>query len=153
MAAKKRTRKGATVLEMSIILGTFLILTFGILEFSIAVFRYHVVSQASRYAARRAIVHGELATALGSWGTTTIEAKANAVGIPIIDDATTGIQDKLFGCDLAETDIKVEWLDGSNGFEKSVRVTVTSPYQPVLFTLFPQASIDLTASSTMQIAH
>ena len=153
MAAKKRTRKGATVLEMSIILGTFLILTFGIIEFSIAVFRYHVVSQASRYAARQAIVHGELATALGSWGTATIDAKANAAGIPIIDDAQNGIKDKLIGCDLAETNVKVEWLDGSNGFEKSVRVTVTSPYQPVLFSLFPQASIDLTASSTMQIAH
>ena len=116
-------------------------------------FRYHIVSQASRYAARRAIVHGELATALGPWGTTTIDVKANAAGIPIVDDAQTGIKDKLIGCDLAETDVKVEWLDGSNGFEKSVRVTVTSPYQPVLFGLFPNASIDLTASSTMQVAH
>jgi hypothetical protein len=150
---KKNRRKGAMVLELAIVLFTFLVLTMGTLEFGVAVFRYHIISNASRYAARRAIVHGELASGLGTWGTSAIDVFADATSEPIIDGAQDGISDMLTSCDLSETRVQVEWIDGSNGFEDAVRVTISTPYQPVLLGLFPHAAITLRASSTMPIAH
>jgi hypothetical protein len=150
---RRKHRRGAAVLEMSIILMTFLVLTMGMLDMGIGVFRYHIVAQAARFGARRAIVHGDRATQLGSWGTATIDVAANANGIPIVDGVDDGIAPMLVGCDLPQTRIRVEWLEGGNSFEQPVRVTLTSPYTPIFSFIFPIATIDLTASSTMGIAH
>lgn len=150
---RRKHRRGAAVVEMSIILMTFLVLTMGMLDMGIGVFRYHIVAQAARFGARRAIVHGDRATQLGSWGTATIDVAANANGIPIVDGVDDGIAPMLVGCDLSQTRIRVEWLEGGNSFEQPVRVTLTSPYTPIFSFIFPIATIDLTASSTMGIAH
>jgi hypothetical protein len=150
---RTKQRRGAAVLEMSIILTTFLVLTMGMLDMGIGVFRYHVVAQASRFGARRAIVHGDRATPLGTWGTATIDVAANANGIPIVDGVDDGIAPMLVGCDLSQTRIRVEWLEGGNSFEQRVRVTVISPYTPLFSFIFPITTINLTASSTMVIAH
>lgn len=150
---RRKHRRGAAVLEMSIILMTFLVLTMGMLDMGIGVFRYHIVAQAARFGARRAIVHGDRATQLGSWGTATIDVAANANGIPIVDGVDDGIAPMLVGCDLSQTRILVEWLEGGNSFEQPVRVTLTSPYTPLFSFIFPITTIELTASSTMGIAH
>lgn len=150
----RQRRRGATVLEMSIILGVFLVLTFGMLDLGVAVFRYHILSQAARHAARRAIVHGDMANRLGTWGPTTIDVVATAAGIPIVDGANgDGVQPMLIGCDLSRTRIRAEWLGGSNEVDMPVRVTVTSPYQPIMLFIFPNAEITLSAVSEMDIAH
>ncbi len=150
---RRKHRRGAAVVEMSIILLTFLVLTMGMLDMGIGVFRYHIVAQAARFGARRAIVHGDRATQLGSWGTAMIDVAASANGIPIVDGVDDGIAPMLVGCDLAQTRIRVEWLEGGNSFEQPVRVTLTSPYTPIFSFIFPIATIDLTATSTMGIAH
>ena len=82
---QRRNRRGGAVLELSFSLMLFLTLTMGILDLGVGVFRYHIVSQAARQGARRAAVHGELATAIGVWGPNTIDVAANANGIPIVD--------------------------------------------------------------------
>ena len=115
--------------------------------------RYHIVAQAARFGARRAIVHGDRATQLGSWGTATIDVVATANGIPIVDGVDDGITPMLVGCDLSKTRIRVEWLEGGNSFGQPVRVTLTSPYTPLFSFIFPITTIELTASSTMGIAH
>ena len=147
------------MLEMAIVLFWFLVLTMCMLDFGVGVFRYHILSQAARHGARRAIVHGELALPLGVWGPNTIDVPATANGIPIVgngivddEDDHDGLQRKLRGCDLEQTRVKVEWLSGSNAVGEPVRVTVTSPYQPVLFLNILQP-IQLSASSRMTIAH
>jgi hypothetical protein len=150
---RKKQRQGAAVLEMSIILMTFLVLTMGMLDMGIGVFRYHLVGQAARSGARRAIVHGDKAAPLGIWGTATIDVSASANGIPIVDGADDGIAPMMVGCDLPQSRIRVEWIEGGNSFEQLVRVTVTSPYTPIFSWIFPNGTIDLTASSTMGIAH
>jgi hypothetical protein len=151
--ARRTKRKGATVLEISISLFLFLVLTLGMLDFGIGVFRYHILSNAARHAARRASVHGDMAPAgFGSWGPGTISNPATANGIPIID-GPDGVQPLLVGCDLNATQITVEWPDGDNEVESLVRVTVTSPYTPLFGFIFPNGTVNLTAVSTMQISH
>ncbi len=139
---------------MSIILMVFLVLTFGTLDLGIAVFRYHIVSQAARHGARRAIVHGEMADRLGVWGPVTMDVAASANGIPIVDGANNdGVQPMLVGCDLPHSRIRIEWLGGSSAPDESVRVTVTAPYRPFLLFIFPDVEVTLSATSTMIIAH
>ena len=150
---RKKHRRGAAVLEMSIILFMFLVTTMGMLDMGVGVFRYHLLSQAARFGARRAIVHGEMADRLGSWGTGPIDVAASTSGVPIVDGAEDGIQPMLVGCDLSQSRIRVEWLDGGNEFEDRVKVTVTSPYTPIFLFIFANTTINLTASSTMLIAH
>lgn len=150
MKSARVNRRGATVLELAIVLSAFVVLTFGMLDLGIGVFRYHVLSNAARQAARRAIVHGAYATALGPWGPATIDVTADASGTPIIDGDGDGIQEMLVGCDLANTTVELEWIDASNAERKRVRATVTSPYRPFMFFLVP---VTLSASSTMPIAH
>jgi hypothetical protein len=70
-----------------------------------------------------------------------------------VDGAGDGISDLLVGCDLSRTEITMEWLGGGNGFEDLVRVTVTTPYQPVLLFMFGADELTLRGSSTMPIAH
>jgi hypothetical protein len=139
------------MVESAIIMMAFLLLIFGMIDLGRGVFRHNQLAQAARQGARQAMVHGQLAPAKwngGPWGPSTINVKADANGVPIVD----AIQPMLVSCELDKTSIKVEWLDGSNKLEKSVRVTVTSPFQPVLISFFGGA-FDLHAASTMPIAH
>lgn len=156
---RQRDRRGATVLEMALWLGLFLLITLGMLDLGLGVFRYHIVSQAARLGARRAIVHGELATALGVWGPTAINTTGDDQSTPIMIDSpedpplAVGLGDLLVTCDRENTTVDVEWPSGSNAFGEPVRVTVTTPHTPVFAWIFPGGTINLTASSTMAIAH
>jgi len=140
------------VLEMALVLGVFVVLTFGMFDLGIGVFRYHILANAARQAARRAIVHGERASALGSWGPTAISVNADETGTPIVDGADDAdkLPPRLVGCDLANTTIQIDWLDGNNAIDSRVRATITSPYRPFMLFLIP---VTLRASSTMQITH
>ena len=150
---KSRARRGATVLEMAIILMIFLVLTLGMLDLGVGIFRYHVIANSARHAARRAIVHGELASALGPWGPGTIDVAASANGVPIVGATGEGVQPLLVGCDLSQTRVRAEWIDGGNAVGQHVRVTISSPYRPVMLFIFPGTTKTLSASSTMEIAH
>ena len=150
---RRSARKGAAVLEMSLMLGLFLTVTMGMMDLGIGVLRYHLISQGARHTARRAIVHGELATALGTWGPSTIDVPLTANGIPAVDGAADGVKDMLLGCDPDKTRVRIEWPSGGNELNDPVRVTVTTPYQPFLTFIFPSTEVTLTAVSTMEIAH
>jgi hypothetical protein len=154
MRNPKLERRGAAVTEMSIILIVFLTLTLGMLDLGVGLFRSHMLDNAARHGARRAIVHGEYANALGSWGPGTINVPASANGVPIVDgpDGMQGLLNAA-GCDLPASRVIVEWLDNTNAVDSRVRVTVTSAYTPIFAFIFPNGTINLSASSTMTIAH
>jgi len=148
-----RRRRGAAVLETAIILVLFLTVVLGMVDLGIGVFRYHILAQAARQGVRRAIVHGELASVLGVWGPATIDVTADTDGVPIVDGSRDGLRPMLIGCDLSATHIRVEWLNGTNAVDEPVRVTVSSTYRPILLFIFPNVTLPLSASSTMDIAH
>jgi hypothetical protein len=145
---------------MSIILGVFVVTTFGMLDLGMRVYRYHIISNAARQGARQAMVHGRSATTLGVWGPTTIgPLAANSSGTPIVDGTgdlesppRAGLQRLLYGCDLSRTYIMLEWPDGSNDIGKKVRCTVTTPYSHFM-PFWTTSSGTMRAASTMQIAH
>jgi hypothetical protein len=145
-------RRGATLVEGAIVLMVFLTLIFGMLDLGIAVLRYNTLSEAARQGARESIVHGKLAPAGwlgGPWGPAAIDVAASTTGVPAVDAITP----LLVGFNLDETRIRVEWPNGTNDLQQPVRVTVSSLYHPIMTFIFGNPAFNLSASSTMPIAH
>jgi len=139
---------GVAATELALILPLLLLLIFGLLELSLAIFRYHIVSQSARQIARIAIVHGELAAPeLTTWGPATISVAGTSGG-----EIATAAQPYLTGLDASQTTITLEWPDGNTKVESRVSVTVTTQHQPVLSLLFT-SGWSLTAKSELPIAH
>ena len=158
----RQNRRGATLVETALTLGVLLSLVLGMLELGIAVFRQHVVTEAARQAARRAIIHGDLAKPnLGKWGPATWDGSAHFMNQQGGDDddevspnsIAASIGPYMTGLDKNQTTIRMEWLDGSNELHSRVRCRVTTPHQPFVSFLFGTSSWNLTGTSTMQIAH
>lgn len=160
-------RRGATTVETAIVLMVFLTIIFGMMELSVAIFRYHVVSQAARQAARLAIVHGDLAPPQQTnWWNEPGAGASAPPGNPIrvygptkmnvdlaVDDSPTQLlQRYVTGLEPGRTDVKLEWLDGNARVGSRVKATVTTKYSPFVTYLFT-SDFTLVGESTMQIAH
>jgi len=143
-------RRGATMVEMAIVLMVFLTLVLGMLDLGTAVFRNHVLAQAARQGVRQAIVHGSMADKLGPWGPATVSGTAES-GHPLI----AAIRPLLTGFALGEVTVLAEWPDGGNDVSEDhrVRVTVSAPYRPVVLFIFGNPTYTLRGTSTMTIAH
>jgi len=53
----KSTQKGVVIVEFALILPLFVVLTFGVIEFSLMIYDKAIITNASREAARSGIVH------------------------------------------------------------------------------------------------
>jgi hypothetical protein len=146
------------MVEAVLIILVFLFFVLGMIDLGVGVLRQNIISQAARHGARKAMVHGELAkgppgSGWAPWGPATIGdpdgVPASTTGIPLVDQ----VRPMLVGCDLDQTRVKAEWLDGSNALEKRVRVSITSPYRPMVTFLLGSPTFTLRAASTMPIAH
>jgi Flp pilus assembly protein TadG len=152
LRSARTLRRGATLFEAALVLLIFLVLVLGMIDLGVGVARYNMISHAARQAARQVTVHGSLAPSGwqgGPWGPAGISTSADAAGVPVV----TATQPFLFNCDLSRTTIRVDWIDGANGPGKRARVTVTSPYRPILTSVFGDVTLSLGATSTMAIVH
>ncbi len=145
---RPRNRRGAAAIETAIVLMVFLTLVLGMLDLGLGVLRYHLLAQAARQGARQAIVHGDLANRLGTWGPAAYSGQAS-------DDhpMTIAVRPSLTTFELSDVTVKADWLDGDNELEDRVRVTASAPYRPIMTFIFGNPSITLEGSSTMLIAH
>ena len=147
---RKRSRRGATVLEMAIILPLFLTLALGMLDLGIAVFRYHIITEAARQGTRQAIVHGSRSNE--PWGPAAYSGTGNDAH-PLVD----ALHELLFnsGLDLSQVTIQAEWPDAGNDpmEENRVQVSVSVPYHPIVTFIFGNPTYTLQATSTMIICH
>lgn len=154
--------RGAVAVELALITPVFLLALFGLLELSITVFQYHIVSEAARQGARHAIVRGAFAgPELTEWGPpaddpdNSLPAAERLLIVKATDDHEVAelLQPYLAGLlNQDATTISLNWPDGTNKIESPVRVTVTTSHQPFLTFLF-SSGWTLTGESTMQIAH
>lgn len=150
----RRPHRGTAAVELAIVLMVFLTIIFGMMELSVAVFRYHVTSQTARQAARIAIVHGELApgdedTPLQTNWQTVYAGPYDLDGDAEIPNA---VRRYAGGLDPSRTTLELEWPDGNTRIGSRVRATVRTQYSPFITFLFTK-DFTLTAQSTMQIAH
>lgn len=146
-----QNRAGATAAEFSLIAMVFLTAVFGMLELSVAVFQYHVVSQAARHGTRLAMVRGELATRLGKWDPQALGNTHSAL-LSADDPISNAIRPYAIGITPEQTTVTISWPDATNKLESQVQVQIVTIHQPFVTFLF-SSDWTLTASSTMPIAH
>jgi Flp pilus assembly protein TadG len=143
------------MVEAAIILPVFLTLTLGMIDLGIAVFQNNAVAEASRQGARIASVHGSLAPSGwngGVWGPTAWSGAGNSSNVIATTISGAGA---LAGLNAANVTISVSWPTGTNSVQKgdTVEVTVSTNWSPVLFYVFGNKTVTLTATSIMPIAH
>ena len=161
---RNESRRGTTLLEAALTIMTLLMLILGTIDLGVAVSRQQVLSQAAREGVRKAIVHGSLAKSGwngGPWGPPssypTLTDVPNSTYTVAADSSSDyialAIKPYLANMDPSQVTITVKWVDGSNVAEKRVRVTLSTTWQPLVFFVFGNQSVALSASSTMPIAH
>lgn len=146
-------RRGATLLETAILLPIFLLLVLGMLDLGTAVFQHHVLCHAARQGARRAVVHGELATRLGSWGPPGQASSTQGTADVDFHEIASVIRPLLTGFDPSSVTVAAEWIDGNNRLGSRVQVSVTADHHFLIVRMIGLDSITLEGQSTMQIAH
>jgi Flp pilus assembly protein TadG len=128
-----------------------MMLLLGIVDMGVAVTRMHLVSEAARQGARKAICQGSLALSSlngGPWGSTAFSGNGNSS-----DPKVTVIQPYLTGLDLSQVTVNVTWPDASNATEKRVTYQVSTTWNPMMTWIFGNPTFNLSAQSTVPIAH
>ena len=162
--SKRPNRRGASLVESVLTSTVFLTLALGMVDLGVGVFQKHLVSEASRKAARIASVQGKRAKPSlngGPWGTTAYSAAGNAT-----DSYATAILNSgaLTALSPANTTISITWPDSSRDASppsytnvkpgtNRVQVTVSTTWTPIMGFIFGNNSYTLSATSVMPIAH
>jgi hypothetical protein len=146
---RREHRRGVAIVESAIVLSTALLLILGILDLGIAVLQYNSLSAAARLLARTAAIHGSRSgPELTPWGATAYSALADDSS-----EIAAAVQPALFSMKPHMVMVQVSWPDGDNQADHRVQVSVR--YQHV--SLLPLAGYgtawNLSAASTMLIAH
>jgi Flp pilus assembly protein TadG len=146
-----RRRRGASLVETAITTTVLMMLMLGMVDMGVAITRMHLISEASRQGARKAIVQGSLAPSSlngGPWGPTAFSGNGNST-----DPKVTLIQAYLTGLNLSTVTVNVTWPDGNNKTESRVTYQVGTTWNPMMTWIFGNPTINLSAQSTMPIAH
>jgi Flp pilus assembly protein TadG len=145
--AAGRERRGVALVEAALVITPLLVLTLGLLDLGIGLYRFHILSEATRQLARQASVHGQYASVLGKWGPSSYTSTATSTS-----SIASAVRPYLVGIDPSTVSVSVQWPEGSNQLEKAVRVTLTNTFRPLITSWFGGA-ITLRAVSEMKIAH
>ncbi|UCF95255.1 MAG: pilus assembly protein [Desulfobacterales bacterium] len=143
---KPRNQRGATALELTILLPLLLILIFGIIEFSIILYDKQMITNASREGARAGIVYNEPADI----PETTIQQIVENYCADHLISFSAGVTQPVL-------DPPPAWIDDPDA-GRVLRVTVRYQYNflvfPDVFTLFAGVVSDgltLVAETTMRM--
>jgi hypothetical protein len=148
-AGRRCDRRGAALLEGTIVLTVFLVIIFAMFDLGLAVMRQNSLAESARRLARTAIVHGDLATPeYTSWGPLQYSGTADD-DHEIADAVRTG----LITMNPGDVTIEVTWPDGDNRSGDRVIVSLEYPHRTILPSLFGGSSLNLRAESTMRVEH
>ncbi len=146
---RRDRRRGATLLESTLVLGASLMLIFGMFDLSLVEFEDDLLSEAARRLARAAATHGALAPPQATaWGPTAIATTAGdgssyaAVITPVLAMMPPG-----------EVRLSITWPDGDNALGHRVEVTLSYTHAALTPIQVYGASCTLTARSVMLIQH
>jgi hypothetical protein len=142
-------RRGAAIVEGAFVLSVLLTVLFGMFDVGLAVLRQNTLAEAVRVLARSAIVHGALANSqVGAWGAGTISTTA-ADASP----AASVVKPLLVTMNPSAVSLSLQWLDGDNQPGHRVVAKLSYQHQPMIPFILGSAPINLSATSTMRIAH
>jgi hypothetical protein len=148
-AGEHCARRGAALLEGTIVLAVFLTIIFAMFDLGLAVMRQNSLAESARRLARTAIVHGDLAPPeYTAWGPLQYSGTAD-------DDheIANAVRTGLITMSPADVTIDVTWPDGDNRSGDRVVVSLEYPHRTILPSLFGGSSLNLRAESTMRVEH
>lgn len=150
---RHHSERGSALVETAIVLNLFLVLLLGIMDFSRALYTYHLVDNAARIGARFAIVHGSNCNHTGSrtdpWPCNADQAEIQNY-----------IQQQSVVMGLGAVAVTPNWPGGNPGCTASspyrgqgclVQVTVTYTFNP-WFPIVSALSIPMSSTSQMVIS-
>jgi hypothetical protein len=143
------------MVEAVIAAATFFAAGLGMIDLGVAVFQNHLVSEASRQAARIAAVHGSMAPSTwngGAWGTTAYSGSGNSSDTIPTTLRNAGV---LAGLHSANVTIAMSWPDNGNNANAGnrIQVTVSTTWTPLYAHVFGGSARTLSATSIEPIAH
>ena len=142
-------RRGAALLEATVIMGAWTVLFVGIFDFGSATLKRNLVSHVARQAVRLAIVRGaDAGPELPVWGPTT-QTFLVSDNHPIANV----LRPISGGSATSRFEVRLEWIDGGNTAEQRVRATVTGHFSSLLGVVAGSRNVPLQARSTMPIVH
>ena len=140
---EQQKRRGATIVEFALFFIIFLMLTFGLMEFGMAVWTYNSITHAARAGARYAIVHGATNPIPDDGITVTDVVRRNAVGLVNSNLTVTTSFDTGTPGDAA-----------TNEKGRVVQVQVDYPFQLITGGLvLPGRTLNLRSTARMVIAN
>ena len=129
-AKRRRSQAGNTMVETALVITCYLMIVFGIIEFSQATFAWNFVSYAARNATRYASVHGATSQTIATAQSVTNVVLAQAVAL-----------------NTSNLTVSTTWTP-NNQPGSTVQVKVSYLYKPLLVVVFPSVQ---TFSSTSQM--
>ena len=129
-AKRRRSQAGNTMVETALVITCYLMIVFGIIEFSQATFAWNFVSYAARNATRYASVHGATSQTIATAQSVTNVVLAQAVAL-----------------NNSNLTVSTTWTP-NNQPGSTVQVKVSYLYKPLLVVVFPSVQ---TFSSTSQM--
>ena len=146
-SSRRGGEKGQSLVEFAMVIAIFFVIVFGVFDFGIAAYTYHYVSNATREAARWAIVHGQDSSSPAT--ATDVENFVKGAGRlpPGINPTKLTVTAEWPG-DAAN----VSCPAGSKKHGCPVRVTVQYNYD-FLMPFITSPALQIQSSSQMIIAH
>ena len=133
MNRRRKNQRGSNLVETALCLTVFLMILFGIIDFSRAIFAYNFVSYAARQGARYAVVRGQASGHAASAG-----------------DVQNYVRQQAIALDSSAVNVNTTWSpDNSSG--STVQVQVRYSFSPIL-PYIPGGSYSLSSTSRMLIS-
>ena len=147
---RSRSQRGATMVEVTLIIQLLLIVTFGIVECGRLMLAYTTLAKAARAGTRYAMVHGSYRTGSGIDGPsgpgntgnvmTMVQSLTTAAGLPVANVTVT------------DSSAEPMYPDGTNNIGARVRVKVSYPFS-VIVPLVPLPTMTLVSISEGTICY
>ncbi len=133
-------RRGTTTVELAFVLPVVLIMIFGTMSISMALYAYNTIAEASRAGARYAITHG---------------VNSSSPAGPTANDANVTSAAKTAAFSLVQSSLSVtsSWLQSDNKAGSSVKVTVSYTCPTFATKLLGLNPFVISSSSTMIITN
>jgi Flp pilus assembly protein TadG len=145
------TERGATMVEVVLIVQLLLTVTFGIVECGRLFLAYTTLTNAARAGARYAIVHGHYRTGSGVDGPSGPGSNANVADV--VHSVTTAAGLPASSVIVTDSVDEPMYPDGTNNVGARVRVKVSYNFSAIVLPLIPLPSVPLGSTSEGTICY
>jgi hypothetical protein len=135
------------LVESAIVLGTFVFMMIGVLDFGLVVLRQNSLDAAARRVARAAVVRGARSPDSQAWGPQRFVSRVSS-STAIASTA----REVLVSIEPRSAVVEVSWPDGGNEPEQRVRVRLGYRHTS-MFPVFYGTHLNLRSECMMRIAH